>query len=48
MHKCYIELSTILLESIMIAYSKTFIKTEDLANFNKIKKYNKIWNHNTQ
>ncbi len=37
-----IKLSTISLESIMIMYGKTFIKTEDLAYFSKIKKHSKV------
>lgn len=43
-----VELSTILLESIILTYGKTFVKTADLAYFNKFKKYSKVWDHETQ
>ncbi len=43
-----VKLSTILSESIVTTYGKIFVKTEDLAYFNKIKKYSKVWDHGTQ
>lgn len=43
-----VELSTISPESFVITYSKTFIKTEDLAYISKIKKHSKVWDHDTQ
>lgn len=32
----------------MIIYNKTFMKTDDLGYFNKIKKYSKVQDHNTK
>lgn len=42
-----LKLFTISSKNILIIYKKTFIKTEDLASFNKIKKYSKIWDYET-
>lgn len=41
------ELSTILSKNILITYRINFIKVKDLAYFNKLKKYNKVWNYDT-
>ncbi len=37
-----VKLSTISSEIIVITHSKTFVKTEDLAYFSKIKKHSKV------
>lgn len=42
------ELSIILLESIVTIHGKTFVKTTHLTYFNRLKNYNKVWNHETQ
>lgn len=41
-YKGGIKLSIFSPKSIIIMYSKTFLKTEDLAYFSKIKKYSKV------
>lgn len=43
-----LELSTILSESIITTHRKTFIKTNDLVDFNRLKKHSKVWDHSTQ
>lgn len=44
----FIKLLTILPKSIISIYQKIFIKTADLAYFNRLKKHNKIWDHRIQ
>lgn len=44
---CNIKFLTILLENIILIYKKTFIKIANLIYFDRLKKYNKIYNYIT-
>lgn len=43
----FVKFLTILPKSIISTHKKTFIKTADLAYFNRFKKHSKVWDYKT-